>query len=122
MSNAPRYITTAVVTYFIASYGSYKYGLITKAQTDLRNIVDKKKFLHETHDKLAESYDKLYERRDFSNKINKYRKTLLTYAEGRTLELGCGTGANLPFFTTKVTELVAVDWSANMLMKAMNRE
>ncbi len=45
MSNLGRYLTTAVATYFIASYGSYKYGLITKAQTDLRNIKDKKMFL-----------------------------------------------------------------------------
>ncbi len=46
MSNVGRYLTTAAFTYCIASFGSYKYGLITKAQSDLRDVKDKKKFLH----------------------------------------------------------------------------
>jgi hypothetical protein len=46
MSNVGRYLTTAALTYCIASFGSYKYGLITKAQSDLRDVKDKKKFLH----------------------------------------------------------------------------
>lgn len=50
--------------------------------------------------------------REFSNKYAKYRHTLLTYAEGRVLEMGIGTGANLPYYNSKkVTELVGVDWS-----------
>ena len=41
----PRYITTAVVAYCIATYGSYKYTQFTKAQTDLRDVKDQKVFL-----------------------------------------------------------------------------
>ncbi len=70
------------------------------------------------HDKIADKYDTLYKKREFSNKIQKYRRTLLSYAEGRVLEMGCGTGANFPFYTSRVSKVVAVDWSKNMLMQA----
>ncbi len=32
--------------------------------------------------------------------------------------MGCGTGKNFPFYSSKVTKLTAVDWSTNMLMQA----
>ena len=121
-STAIRYVVMAVVSYGVASYGSYKYGLITKAQSDLRDITDKRKFLLDTHEKFAEKYDTSYENRDFSNKIGRYRKTLLSYAEGDCIEFGCGTGANFAHYGQTVKKLVAVDWSSNMLMKAMNKE
>ena len=55
---------------------------------------DKKAFLLETHDKIAEKYDSDNKRKEFSNKYGKYRKALLSYAAGKTLEVGCGTGVN----------------------------
>ena len=42
MVDWPRYLVTAVVTYGIASYGSYRYSLLTKAQEDLRDVKDQK--------------------------------------------------------------------------------
>jgi hypothetical protein len=39
-SNFPRYLSTAAVTYFAGTYLSYKYGVIVKAQTELRDIKD----------------------------------------------------------------------------------
>ena len=121
MSNVGRFVTTAVVSYCIASFGSYKYGVITKAQSEVRDIKDKKKFLLETHDKIAEKYDSMYQKRDFSNKISKYRRTLLSYAEGDVLEMGSGTGANFSHYTSRVDKVLAVDWSKNMLMQAFGR-
>ena len=94
----PRYFLTAVVTYGVASYGSYRYNLLTKAQEDLRDVKDHKGFLRERHDKSAETYDTDQQRMEFSNKFGHYRRTLLSYAEGRVLEMGIGTGANFPYY------------------------
>ena len=98
MVDWPRYLITAVVTYGIATVGSYRYNLLTKAQEDLRDIKDHKKFLRDRHDSLAEQYDDAGSSREFSNKFGKYRKTLLSYAQGRVLEMGIGTGTNLQYY------------------------
>ena len=65
----------------------------------MRDIKDKRKFLLETHDKIAENYDSMYKSKEFSNKFQQYRRTLLTYAEGNVLEMGCGTGKNFPLYS-----------------------
>ena len=57
MVDWPRYLITAVVTYGIASYGSYRYSIMTKAQEDLRDVKDHKTFLRERHDKISDTYD-----------------------------------------------------------------
>jgi len=77
--------------------------------------------LHGVHDKLAETYDETNARREFSNKYQRYRKILLSYAEGRVLEMGVGTGTNLSFYPRRVSEFVGVDWSDAMLMKAFGK-
>jgi ubiquinone/menaquinone biosynthesis C-methylase UbiE len=43
------------------------------------------------------------------------RERLLATAEGTTLEIGAGSGANLPWYPTTVTELVLADPSPYML-------
>jgi predicted TPR repeat methyltransferase len=91
---------------------------MTKAQTTLRDVKDQKTFLYNIHQNQAESYDIQTQKREFSNKLGQYRKTLLSYADGQVLEMGVGTGVNLPFYTSRVTGLVGVDWSDNMLLKA----
>jgi ubiquinone/menaquinone biosynthesis C-methylase UbiE len=58
--------------------------------------------LHEVHQKVAEKYDEIYQKREFSNKLSKYRKIVLSYAEGRCLEVGIGTGENLKYYTKQV--------------------
>ncbi len=35
--------------------------------------------------------------------------------------MGCGTGANFPFYSKRVSEVTAVDWSPNMLMQAFGK-
>ena len=77
----------------------------------MRDIKDKKKFLLETHNNVAEQYDSIYKQREFSNKFAKYRRTLLSYADGDVVEMGCGTGVNLPHYTNRVKSILAVDWS-----------
>ena len=49
-----------------------------------------------------------------------YRRQLFGDAEGRVLDVACGTGANFPYLPSTV-DLVGVDVSPEMLTKARNR-
>ena len=48
--------------------------------------------------------------------FGKYRRRALAPARGRTLEIGFGTGLNLPYYPAAVTELTVLD-SENMLRR-----
>ena len=69
-----RLLISAAVGYAGASYFSYRYNQMTKAHSDLKDIKDKKLYLHDLHDKSAEKYDSNMVRREYSNKISKYRR------------------------------------------------
>ena len=73
------------------------------------------------HQKTAEKYDETYQKREFSNKLSKYRRIVLSYAEGKVLEVGVGTGENLKYYTSDVESLIGIDWSDNMLFKAFEK-
>ncbi len=54
--------------------------------------------------------------------LRQMRAAMMPHAEGRVLEIGVGTGANLPFYHTQaVTGLAAIDESAEMLAAAAQR-
>jgi ubiquinone/menaquinone biosynthesis C-methylase UbiE len=52
--------------------------------------------------------------------LRRLRRRLYPYAHGRVLELGVGTGVNLPLYEP-VSEIVAVDLSETMLERAQSR-
>jgi len=52
--------------------------------------------------------------------LRRLRSQLLPYAQGKVLEIGVGTGANLPFYPQSVC-LTAVDESEDMLSVAARR-
>lgn len=52
--------------------------------------------------------------------MGKYRRRALEPARGATLEIGFGTGLNLPFYPEAVTRLTVID-SENMLRKLVER-
>jgi len=52
--------------------------------------------------------------------MGKYRRAALEPAFGRTLEIGFGTGLNLPYFPDAVTELTVID-SENFLSELVER-
>ncbi|WP_048152276.1 class I SAM-dependent methyltransferase [Palaeococcus ferrophilus] len=62
---------------------------------------------------IYDSFEGLAERRAFS----KYRRKALRLAEGKVLEVGVGTGKNLPYYPRGV-EVVGIDFSRGMLEKA----
>lgn len=56
------------------------------------------------------------------NKINTYRKILLSYCEGNVLETGCGSGNNFEFYKDSVIDkVIAVDYSQSMLDEAKDK-
>lgn len=52
--------------------------------------------------------------------LRDWRKTLLQNLSGEVLEIGCGTGANLPFYSNSITRLVLVE--PNIYMQEKLRE
>ena len=44
-----------------------------------------------------------------------YRSRVVPAASGRVLEIGIGSGLNLPFYSNKVSELIGLDPSAKLL-------
>ncbi len=53
--------------------------------------------------------------------IEKYRKNLIPAARGRMLEIGVGSGLNLPHYTADVTKVVGLDPSGRLLSTARRR-
>jgi ubiquinone/menaquinone biosynthesis C-methylase UbiE len=50
-----------------------------------------------------------------------YRERLLARASGRALEIGVGSGMNLPFYSDRVTEIVGLDPHPKLLAMAAHR-
>lgn len=71
------------------------------------------------YDRVASVYD-LYTRPMEAMGGTRARRRLFSRARGRVLELGIGTGANVPFYSPDV-ELVGVDISGRMLQRARRR-
>jgi ubiquinone/menaquinone biosynthesis C-methylase UbiE len=55
------------------------------------------------------------------SQLQDYRRELVPDARGRVLEVGVGSGMNLPFYAADVREVVGVDPSAELLEMARNR-
>ncbi len=65
------------------------------------------------YDRIAQNYDKIEKMMFF----NKYRKNLVNLVRGNVLEVGVGTGLNLPYYSKDVS-VTAIDFSPKMLKKA----
>jgi SAM-dependent methyltransferase len=50
--------------------------------------------------------------------LTPYRRRVLAPATGRLLEIGVGSGLNLPLYPPEVTDIVAIDPSVELLMRA----
>lgn len=53
--------------------------------------------------------------------LDSLRSSLVSRARGRVLEVGVGTGANLPLYLSGVSSVVGIDASAGMLARARER-
>jgi ubiquinone/menaquinone biosynthesis C-methylase UbiE len=53
-----------------------------------------------------------------NRELRPYRERVISHAEGRVLEVGCGSGLNLPFYGTRVQEIVGLEPSARLTAMA----
>lgn len=58
---------------------------------------------------------------EWSKRIDKYRKVLCSYADGKVLELGVGTGQNWKFYHAGC-QVTGIDWSPEMLQKCKEKD
>ncbi|NJE41950.1 class I SAM-dependent methyltransferase [Thermococcus sp. GR6] len=71
------------------------------------------------YDRFSKIYD-LFESPMEVRAFSKYRKKALSMAKGKVLEIGVGTGKNLPYYPKDV-EVIGIDFSRGMLEKAERR-
>jgi len=72
---------------------------------------------------VTEQYDRIAVWYDVIGKLipNKWRRKAAMLACGSVLEIGIGTGLNLPFYTEACSKIVGVDLSSRMLAIAKTR-
>ena len=71
------------------------------------------------YDRFSRLYD-LFEGPMEMEAFSKYRKMVLSFVEGKVLEVGVGTGKNLPYYPEDV-EVTGIDFSRGMLKRAEKR-
>lgn len=79
-----------------------------------KSTVDRATFLKQIHEDKADFYDKEMDSYEWAKRIDKYRKVMCSYAEGKVLEVGIGTGRNWDFYP-KSARVIGIDWSPKML-------
>lgn len=75
--------------------------------------------IREIYDRLAPSYDRREAILEWTL-LRRYRRRLLPWAGGETLEVGIGTGRSLPFYPSDC-QVTGVDLSTEMLKRAHRR-
>lgn len=74
----------------------------------------------EKYDRFSRIYD-LVERPVEQKLFAGLRQKALSDAQGRVLEVGIGTGKNIPHYPPDVVEVVGIDFSSGMLLGARDR-
>ena len=70
------------------------------------------------YNRIAPLYDAL--ERPMEGRMSQWRRELLGRAHGKVLEIGVGTGKNLPYYPEDV-DLTGIDFSAAMIERARDR-
>ena len=77
----------------------------------------------EENNRVKQQYDRIAGSYDLVDRLipRSWRIKTTRLAYGRVLEAGVGTGLNLPYYTDRCQELVAIDLSPSMLAQAARR-
>ncbi|WP_229669466.1 class I SAM-dependent methyltransferase [Yeosuana aromativorans] len=81
--------------------------------------MDKNGKIKKRYNRIAKYFDSFQKPMGTSG-FDKWRKELVQQVNGKTLEIGVGTGKNLPLYSKDI-RLTAIDFSKNMLDKAMTK-
>lgn len=74
---------------------------------------DRTEIIRKRYDRIAKVYDCLESLME-SAKLSDYRKEAISELEGKVLEVGIGTGKNIPYYPDHL-EVTGIDFSKNML-------
>jgi ubiquinone/menaquinone biosynthesis C-methylase UbiE len=83
---------------------------------DKETQMDTNRKIKNRYDRIAKYFDSM-EKPMGTSGFAKWRKELIQQVNGKTLEVGVGTGKNLPYYVKDIS-LTAIDFSKNMLDKA----
>lgn len=117
MSYRSFHIGAGFIVNLTALFGGVTLYLNDKLKADIDRIKEEdgmKKELLRIHQNSSSRYDKFYSRIEVRNKINKYKKILTSYSEGKILETGCGTGRNFTNYK-QTDDVLAIDYASKML-------
>lgn len=81
--------------------------------------MSKTKQIKHRYDRVAKWYD-LLDKPMEQTMFSKWREPLVEKSSGKTLEVGVGTGKNIPYYPKDI-DLTAIDFSPAMLAKAKER-
>lgn len=116
-TNRKKLIGVSFFVYLGGFYAGINLLINDKHRADMESIIKKgnrKEKLFEIHDKMASNYEKKTDNFEFRNQFNKYRRILYSYAKGKVLELGVGTGRSFEYYKKDV-DVTAIDYSPQML-------
>ena len=69
---------------------------------------------------MAQLYDRIMEDAEVKC-LGDWRLTLLKDITGQVLEIGCGTGINLDYYSNEVTDLILLEPDVNMRAKLQKK-
>jgi ubiquinone/menaquinone biosynthesis C-methylase UbiE len=123
MSNSTarkKFMPFSFAFYIGCFWGGINLFLNDKLRAEMEAIIksgrrkEERKLIHE---RLAGSYEKKTEKFEVRNQFNKYRRVLISYARGKTLECGVGTGRSLEFYKPDA-DMIGIDYDSKMLEQA----
>jgi ubiquinone/menaquinone biosynthesis C-methylase UbiE len=115
-----KFIGFSFVFYLGIFYGGINLYLNDKLRAEMEAIISSGRRKEERkviHERLAGSYEKKTEKFEIRNQFNKYRRVLVSYAKGKTLECGVGTGRSLEFYKNDA-DVIGIDYDSKMLEQA----
>ena len=118
-----KFIGVSFFLYLGAFYCGINLYLNDKLRAEMEGIIasgKKKEEMMKIHERNAPSYEKKTEKFEVRNQFNRYRRVLTSYAKGKTLELGVGTGRSFEFYKDDAY-VIGIDHSTNMLEQAKGK-